>query len=81
MATTTNLPNGNLSTWYYAVKWGIYHIEQSIERSKQAGFKATYDEHQLRQLEDLEQFLKMSWDKWMDDLVAGQTEEEPIYGV
>lgn len=81
MATTTNLPNEKLSAWYYAVQWGKYHVEQSIERSRQMGFASSYDEHQLRHLEDLEQFLKMSWDQWMESLVTGQTAEEFTHGL
>ena len=76
MATTTNLPNAKLSAWYYAVKWGKYHVEQSVARSAALGFESGYDAHQLQYLEDLEQFLKMSWDEWMESLVTGQTTEE-----
>jgi hypothetical protein len=35
-----------------------------------AGPVHAYDELQLEQLRDLEQFLKMSWDVWMDDMGA-----------
>jgi hypothetical protein len=31
---------------------------------------------QLQQLQDLEQFLKMSWDAWMDGIEARQTARE-----
>lgn len=81
MAIQTNLPTDRLSTWYFAVRWGRYHIEQSIQRAKEAGFDPAYDEHQLQQLEDLEQFLKMTWDEWMDELVPSKTDEEVSHGV
>lgn len=81
MAIHTNLPTDRLSTWYFAVRWGKYHVEQSIERAKEAGFSSSYDEHQLAHLEDLEQFLKMTWDDWMEDLLPNQTEKEVSRGV
>ena len=81
MAINTNLPTDRLSTWYFAVRWGKYHIEQSIERSKESGFNPTYDEHQLKHLEELEQFLKMTWDEWMQDLLPAQTDAEVSRGV
>lgn len=68
MAIITNLPTDKLSSWYFATRWGKYHVEQSIHRAAQAGLDTTYDQMQLQQLEDLEQFLKMSWDVVMEDL-------------
>jgi len=81
MATNTTLPTDRLSTWYFAVRWGRYHIEQSIERARANGFEPTYDEYQLQQLDELEQFLKMTWDEWMEDLMGYQTAQEVSYGV
>ena len=70
MATQTSVPNEKLSPWYFAVRYSILRMEQAIRYSQELGLSTTYDEHQLEQLRDLEQFLKMSWDVWMDDMGA-----------
>ena len=43
---------------------------------EQLGVDPTYDIRQLQQLQDLEQFLKMTWDQWMDGIEARQTARE-----
>ena len=35
-----------------------------------------YDINQLEQLQDLEQFLKMSWDHWLDRMENRETAQE-----
>jgi hypothetical protein len=35
-----------------------------------------YDINQLEKLQDLEQFLKMSWDQWLDRMETGKTAQE-----
>ena len=44
--------------------------EQAIKYSRELDLSTSYDELQLEQLRYLEQFLKMSWDVWMDDMGA-----------
>lgn len=82
MAIVTNLPTDKLSSWYFAVRWGRYHIEQAVARQEASGFDSSYDKAQLETLVDLEQFLKMSWDVIMDDLCgkAGETVKEVSRG-
>ena len=70
MATHTSVPNEKLSPWYFAVHYSILRMEQAIKYTEELGLSAKYDKHQLEQLRDLEQFLKMSWDVWMDDMAA-----------
>ena len=70
MATQTSVPNEKLSVWYYAVRYSILRTEQTIKYSRELDLSTSYDELQLEQLHDLEQFLKMSWDVWMDDMGA-----------
>ena len=70
MATHTSVPNEKLSIWYYAVRYSILRTEQTIKHSKELDLSTSYDELQLEQLRDLEQFLKMSWDVWMADMCA-----------
>ena len=70
MATQTSVPNEKLSVWYFAVRYSILRTEQAIKYSQELDLSTSYDELQLEQLRDLEQFLKMSWDVWMDDMGA-----------
>jgi hypothetical protein len=70
MATHTSVPNEKLSVWYFAVRYSILRTEQAIKDREALGLSSSYDELQLEQLRDLEQFLQMSWDVWMDDMNA-----------
>ena len=70
MATHTSVPNEKLSVWYFAVRYSILRTEQAIKNREALGLSSSYDEQQLEQLRDLEQFLQMSWDVWMDDMGA-----------
>jgi hypothetical protein len=70
MATHTSVPNEKLSVWYFAVRYSILRTEQAIKDREALGLSSSYDELQLEQLRDLEQFLQMSWDVWMDDMGA-----------
>jgi hypothetical protein len=70
MATQTSVPCEKLSPWYFAVNYSILRMEQAIAHSEELGLTPTYDYCQLDQLRDLEQFLKMSWDVWMESLGA-----------
>lgn len=68
MTTHIDLPVEKLTPWYFAIGWAKQVMIYSIERTKAHGMSTEYDERHLRQLEDMEQFLQMSWDVWMDDL-------------
>jgi hypothetical protein len=76
MATHTSVPNEKLSPWYFAVHYSILRMEEAIKCTEELGLSATYDKHQLEQLCDLEQFLKMSWDVWMDDMSTARLPSE-----
>ena len=66
--TQTPVDNHKLSPWYFAVHWTVIGLQQKIADAEAAGMDPTYDMLQLKQLQDLEQFLKMSWDQWMDNI-------------
>lgn len=68
MAIRTDLPNEKLSPWYFAIGWAKQVMIQNIERVQALGLPTTYDERHLEQLDDMEQFFKMSWDVWMDSI-------------
>jgi len=74
--TCTKVDNTKLSPWYFAVHWSAIQLQEKIVDSERLGVDPTYDMLQLQQLQDLEQFLKMSWDQWMDGIEARQTARE-----
>lgn len=69
MITETNVPNAKLSGWYFTVQHCKYLVEQRIAETEAQGWNAQYDRHHLERLEDMELFLKMSWDFYMDSLM------------
>ena len=72
----TRIENTKLSPWYFAVNWAVITLQQKVALSEERGFDTAYDIRQLQQLEDLQQFLKMSWDQWLDAIEARQTDVE-----
>ena len=74
MDHTTQIDNLKLSPWYYAVLAAKAVLQQKITEMEQAGIVSpSFYIARLEELEDLEQFLKMSWDHWMDSLSTRQT--------
>jgi len=76
ISTHTSVDNHKLSPWYFAVHWAIMVLQQKIAAAEAAGFDAAYDVRQLLILQDMEMFLKLSWDQWLDQIEARQTELE-----
>ncbi len=74
--TYTRLDNHKLSPWYFAVHWTVIGLQQKIADAEAAGLDPTYDMLQLAQLQELEMFLKMSWDQWMDRIGNRLTAQE-----
>jgi hypothetical protein len=62
--------------WYFAVHWAIAMLQQKVADYEAAGMDPTYDLRQLEQLQELEMFLKMSWDQLMDSIEARLTAQE-----
>ena len=74
MDHTTQIDNLKLSPWYYAVLAAKAVLQQKITEIEEAGIVSpSFYIARLEELEDLEQFLKMSWDNWMDSLSTRQT--------
>ena len=74
MYSTTPISNLKLSPWYYAVLAAKAVMQQKINEMEQAGIVSpAFYIARLAELEELEQFLKMSWDQWMDSLAPSQT--------
>ena len=77
MNHTTQIDNLKLSPWYYAVLAAKAVLQQKITEMEQAGIVSpSFYIARLEELEDLEQFLKMSWDQWMFNLENNQTAVE-----
>ena len=72
----TQVKNTKLSPWFLAVNWGILTLQQKIADMEAMGMNPVYDINQLEQLQDLEQFLKMSWDHWLDRMENRETAQE-----
>jgi len=68
--------NLNLSPWYYAVGHARHSLQMQVIRYQGLGLNTNYEEKQLERLLELEQFLKMSWDQWMESLLPGETAQE-----
>jgi hypothetical protein len=68
--------NLNLSPWYYAVSWARHSLQAQVNRYSELGLNTAYDEKQVAQLLELEQFLKMSWDQWMESVLPSETAQE-----
>jgi len=60
------------------VGWARTALQARIVDYEARGWNASYDMRQLEQLDDMEMFLKMSWDQWMDDLGSSQTVMEEL---
>ena len=72
----TPVENTKLSPWFFAVNWGILTLQQKIADMEAMGMNPIYDIAQLEKLQDLEQFLKMSWDAWLDRMETSKTAQE-----
>jgi hypothetical protein len=68
--------NTDLSPWYYAVGHARHSLQVQIIRYQGLGLNTNYEEKQLERLVELEQFLKMSWDQWMESLLPSETAQE-----
>lgn len=68
MAIPTELPHEKINQWYFAIGWARQVMIHQIQRVQALGLSTTYDERHLEQLEDMEQFLQMSWDTWLDNI-------------
>ena len=66
----------DLSPWYYAVGHARHSLQMQIIRYRGMGLNTNYEEKQLERLVELEQFLKMSWDQWMESLYPIKTAQE-----
>jgi len=66
-----------LSSWYYAVLASKAVLQQKITELESNGFiNPAFYIDKLEDLEDLEMFLKMSWDEWLASLAVDQTAVE-----
>ncbi|MFZ9655098.1 MAG: hypothetical protein ACO29V_05610 [Limnohabitans sp.] len=67
--STTPVPNDKLSGWYFMLQHCKYVLQDRINTAEINGWGSDYDRAHLERLEDMEQFVKMSWDAYMDSLL------------
>ena len=66
-----------LSRWYYAVLASKAVLQDKITELESNGYvNPAFYMDKLQDLEDLEMFLKMSWDEWLASLASDQTAVE-----
>jgi hypothetical protein len=51
-------------------------FQQRIDELERMGLNCSYDRHSLQNLQKLEQFLKMSWDVYMDSMESATIDTE-----
>ena len=76
MNSTTPVDNFRLSTWYHAVTWAKGALQKKVAHAEVDGLDTAFDIQRIEELEELEQFLKMSWDQWLHALENPQTAVE-----
>jgi len=77
MEYTIKTDSLKLSSWYYAVLASKAVLQQKItELEGDSFFSPAFYIDKLEDLEDLEMFLKMSWDEWLASLAIDQTAVE-----
>lgn len=54
--------------WYFSVSWSRMVLQQSVRTARENNWTNNYEELQLERLIDLEQFLKMTWDKALEEI-------------
>jgi len=66
-----------LSRWYYAVLASKAVLQQKVAELETNGYvNPVFYMEKLEDLEDLEMFLKMTWDQWLESLAVDQTAVE-----
>ena len=68
MSTPTIVSNENLSSWYFTARYAAIILQQRIDHLEALNIDPAYDRYNLQKLQDMEQFFKMSWDTWMDEI-------------
>ena len=77
MEYTIKTDSLKLSSWYYAVLASKAVLQQKITELEGNDFiNPAFYIDKLEDLEDLEMFLKMSWDEWLASLATDQTAVE-----
>lgn len=65
MTLDVRLDPAKLMPWYYAAHWAGMLLEQHMNQCKALGMDCSTHEERMEQLEDLKQFLSMTWDQWI----------------
>ena len=78
MTTHTLVPNEKLSSWYFTARYAAMVFEQRIAELNKLNLDGGYDRYNLERLHEMEQFFKMSWDTWMDEIESTCNHKEAV---
>lgn len=70
------LDRSKLCHWYFAIGWARIRVQQRVDEAKGYGWATNYEEAQLQRIEEMEQFIKMTWDQVLDGDLIAQTAQE-----
>jgi hypothetical protein len=76
MTHQTTIPPEKLSTWYFAIRWGRFALEQTNLDYARGGYNTEYNTEVINQLLEIEATLQGEWDAYMDSIVQTQSEVE-----
>jgi hypothetical protein len=74
MTHQTILPPENLSTWYFAIRWARFSLENQTAQAEREGFSTDYNNEVIRQLLTIEDTLQADWDAYMESITQNQPE-------
>ena len=70
------IPPEKLSTWYFAIRWGRFALEQANLDYARNGYNTEYNNEVISQLLEIEATLQREWDAYMDSFAQTQPEVE-----
>jgi hypothetical protein len=76
MTLKLEIDPAKLMPWYYAANWAGMLLEQHLNQCKALEMDCSMHEERLAQLEDLKQFLSMTFDEWIHSPVMTQEVEK-----
>jgi hypothetical protein len=74
MTHQTIIPPEKLSTWYFAIRWGRFALEQANLDYARNNYNTEYNTEVIKQLLEIEATLQQEWDAYMDSFAHTQPE-------
>ena len=70
----TAIPPEDLSTWYFAIRWARFALEQQTAQYSRDGWATDYNNEVIQQLVGIEQQLQSRWDAYMESITQTPVE-------